>query len=752
MRLIDIQRRTQQCSNHHHTGHNRQWRNKEDMDDINGIPPDISPILIETIKAQKKLLNLILKHCKQQSNNVTGINTAATVAATTTTSTITAISHNNSNQSEGLSGEGIKNDILHRMEQQEQKDKEQQILNSIPPSIKVQAKVTSESINTFIERLNLEEQKSKNYKRGSSTCNSNDLEIYDSITISSMIFCLEVVQEIENKLILRLAAILITSSIIHQTNNIYDVITFLLSRTRSRTSTTSKFMMKQVIDSVNNCSGCCENTNVTSVINDLLLLEIWHIFTFMKLWNKNKDYEPTIIVTLRYLEEQKGLGTINITTPSSLSSLSEFHGDAYKKGLDLFLMLSSSSSTTTISSFNNASANNYNQFPNHKLLMNEKRNIRDIALKHGDKEIQRLDKILKCINDCIEIIVPRFAGHEEPVKNNDRDNHSINSAPTSSANGNLNQVSGSGAVIDNNDGDNDDNNKDEIDWEDGDDDELFFTSQNDESKTIHNKERFNQTNHIAAVEHSIAMMKETGALNQDGNLQVMVDFSSSSALRSDTVDSNFGSGTAGGGTNGESEEKHASIQLAKTKLNKCIKCLSDRHQPRLDAWVNALISADNMTTTITQRSDSELLSNNYDVRNDMNNASIVLLPLAMREKKALIVRTLTEYKSKVVSALALAAKLGVQTNHGTSEIVNDETPSERVNGRTDYQHQVATLPATTVQQSTIKSNIVPWQQALGIQSSGGRQIKKVESLSSPLVKRKKNQNAKSRLQIKLRKS
>ena len=60
---------------------------------------------------------------------------------------------------------------------------------------------------------------------------------------------------------------------------------------------------------------------------------------------------------------------------------------------------------------------------------------------------------------------------------------------------------------------------------------------------------------------------------------------------------------------------------ARELLNKCVNLLLDRHQPRIKSWLNALISADNMTSSAVYKSARETRPTNVNV---------VLLPESAR--------------------------------------------------------------------------------------------------------------------------
>jgi hypothetical protein len=115
-----------------------------------------------------------------------------------------------------------------------------------------------------------------------------------------------------------------------------------------------------------------------------------------------------------------------------------------------------------------------NQYQSHyqqqKLLVIERRHICDVSIKYGERENKQVEKILNCINDCMETIVPRFVDATRSdsyanVKPTDKSNfvsfttESSNCVVgTSSTTGTGNDVTAATAATDGNDDTNDNNN------------------------------------------------------------------------------------------------------------------------------------------------------------------------------------------------------------------------------------------------------------------------------------------------------
>ena len=273
-------------------------------------------------------------------------------------------------------------------------------------------------------------------------------------------------------------------------------------------------------------------------------------------------------------------------------------------------------------------------------------------------------------------------------------------------------------------------------WEDGDDEKILLMPQQQQ-------ENQNKSNHISAVEHTLAMMKETGALNQEGGLQINVNFSSS--LSNPLTNSPLSGDTS-------NDLGNELVQTAREKLIKCVKLLTSRHEPRLNAWVNALMSVDNMTVTTTTKA----VERNAGISNDTDDISpsVVLMSLSSRKKKVLILQMLKESQARVTRALALTAKLGIQSqienttsgsqpNHDIGHL--EDTKS--INIDDDNNVDQGKLESKT-KDGCAKVDLIPWQQALSIQSRTSMEGRRVVSLP---MKRKKKQIGKSRIQIKLRK-
>ena len=723
--------------------------NGEALIDINGVPADVSPLLVQTIKAQKKLATLIAKHQKRRQSTTTS-STSTRTARTRTTATNSNHDQIVNNNGDG-DGDHVKDDILNRMQRQEHKQQQEQLMNELPLEIKTQKETVIQSMEVLLNRLHLEETKRNRntthrdcgHDRDDQRGDQHD-DLHQSITVAILIFIFDLVQDVDNKIVLRHSAMSIASEIICQTHQIQDCRLFLVSN----------YPIKKLIDSISRTSAIGSsysnnrrqsnnghNYHYHSWMKNQMLYEIWKIYTLFSKQNKKsfrtnnrqQQYNTKIIVTLRYLEEQKGV----------------VDSDSSKHNLNVKVNANGRFSSTfeeELMLLSNSIHNGHNHQQRSNSVIMEKRRIRDIAMKYGKKEQIRIDRIISYINHWTEVMVPRFAvrsKHDPCSMNDDLNDGVVSERPK--------QQDVQNHVIDNHDHDNnqdrdkcgsndnnsdDDDDNDDIDWEDGDDEKILLMPQQQQ-------ENQNKSNHISAVEHTLAMMKETGALNQEGGLQINVNFSSS--LSNPLTNSPLSGDTS----NNLGNEL---VQTAREKLIKCVKLLTSRHEPRLNAWVNALMSVDNMTVTTTTKA----VERNAGISNDTDDISpsVVLMSLSSRKKKVLILQMLKESQARVTRALALTAKLGIQsqienTTSGSqpNRDIGNLEDTKSINIDDDNNVDQGKLESKT-KDGCAKVDLIPWQQALSIQSRTSMEGRRVVSLP---MKRKKKQIGKSRIQIKLRK-
>ena len=150
-----------------------------------------------------------------------------------------------------------------------------------------------------------------------------------------------------------------------------------------------------------------------------------------------------------------------------LSHLSEKYGDLYPKFCVAFLFLEQ---RCTFSRDTSPSDTN-----NNAITMPDLRRLRDIAMKYGDREIEKVEKLIKRAHACLDVLVPRMGASPETA---------IASVPSTRS------------VIE------EDEEDDDIEWEDGDEES--------------NEEVID---HAEAVERTLAEMVSAGGL-QGGNLEI----------------------------------------------------------------------------------------------------------------------------------------------------------------------------------------------------------------------------------------
>mmetsp|Transcript_12 Transcript_12/g.15 ORF Transcript_12/g.15 Transcript_12/m.15 type:complete len:520 (+) Transcript_12:65-1624(+) len=165
--------------------------------------------------------------------------------------------------------------------------------------------------------------------------------------------------------------------------------------------------------------------------------------------------------------------------------------------------------------------------------MADLRRIRDIAMKHGQKQCKIVEKMLQRSYAYMNVLMPRI-GLDDQEQINGEDAVSY---PEQECAKNVNE-------------DDDDDDNDGVDWEEGDDDAAAET-------------------HAAAVEQTLALMYSTGGL-QGGNVEIKLN------------------------GHGDGKNTNQRVEHAKEKLQKIVSLLSTKHLPCLSTWVNSLSQSDNL--------------------------------------------------------------------------------------------------------------------------------------------------------------
>lgn len=209
------------------------------------------------------------------------------------------------------------------------------------------------------------------------------------------------------------------------------------------------------------------------------------------------------------------------------------------------------------------------------------RKLRDFALLHGPKEIQKVRKLLDRADECLEILVPRIEGVRRP-------------SPSSTSGGNGQSVYGENGDDGNINGDEDSSDGDDIDWEDGNEIEK------NGAKPASNE----QNVHLSAVEITMAAMEKTGSTLFSGGL-LEIDFD----RRVDDEECGNNDGVVSG-----SDNLSSNVNKARGKLEKIVQKLSNRHLVRLSAWLDGLRNSDNLVVRVESASLVSLSPGNNDLR------------------------------------------------------------------------------------------------------------------------------------------
>ena len=339
--------------------------------------------------------------------------------------------------------------------------------------------------------------------------------------------------------------------------------------------------------------------------------------------------------------------------------------------------------------------------------MIELRKIRDKALMFAEKEVNRINKVLKVMDSCFDILFPRF-GHQFYA-------HESSGDETAAAEPNKSDNYTESIFVA--DDEEDEDIDDDIDWEDGDENgvsESKTTSSLNVTNAAIDPINTNSEDRLTRVERTLAVMKQSGALRNDGTLEVELGNDSQTSGRDLE-------GSSTEFANDDSEKKEES----RKKMSKCVEFLTTKVQ-KLSLWIEAILSADNMTDASRIRSSS----NCSNIKRDAS--SVVLLPESIRKKKATVTKMLVHAKDSVTRALAAEARM--KKSHNQSVEANEESDARRQD-----EHK---------EENESSTGITSWQEALGVNHQTEANLIKALSLPKHVQKKKSH---KSRLQIKLRK-
>jgi hypothetical protein len=230
--------------------------------------------------------------------------------------------------------------------------------------------------------------------------------------------------------------------------------------------------------------------------------------------------------------------------------------------------------------------------------MGSLRLLRDVALGHGEEEIRRVDKLILRAHKCMDVLVPRIGKSDvlTPITPH--------------------QSTGSHQSDDEAD-------EDDIAWEDGwdDDDNAYAETGNGEDRG---------DSHALAVERTLETMESIGGLKGGG---LELDFS---AINPDPCLAERLS----------LPQATSELLVARERFSKLVGFLSDRHLPRIRAWLEGLSRADRLQFPSPQ-------------------SSLVLMPPDKSQKRAELHQRLITLKEQVSSILESAARLGL--NNGNKQ-------------------------------------------------------------------------------------
>jgi hypothetical protein len=251
------------------------------------------------------------------------------------------------------------------------------------------------------------------------------------------------------------------------------------------------------------------------------------------------------------------------------------------------------------------------------------RRIRDLALQHGSKEIQRLEKLLAKSHACLEILVPRM-GQE----------HTATSAATTTPTPTRATNSQEEKMEKHHDDDGEEES--DIDWEDG--DKELEQDERELMATSHVQHQHHHAHHLLAVDRTLAAMESAGGL-RGGELEIDMTTTAMTTTTSPVA----------------AQQDSRTLE----KLRKLVHLLVDRHLPRLSLWLDGLTNADNLV---------------------LKSSALVLLPPASTERRQQLVEKLSELKRSVSSILSSAAKLDKETTESSLDGVHStqsSAPQER---------------------------------------------------------------------------
>lgn len=268
--------------------------------------------------------------------------------------------------------------------------------------------------------------------------------------------------------------------------------------------------------------------------------------------------------------------------------------------------------------------------------MANRRKLRDFALLHGQKEIQKVGKLLDLSDECLEILVPRIDGIRRPSRSWKRQS-------ISGGNQDLGRGLEEKKQVENQEKSRPDNTNGDVDYSESDDDDDIDWEDGDEVETNNKILAIGEQNlHLSAVESTMAAMEKTAGntLFSGGRLEINFD------QRVDDEDDV----RTGNETHVPDENK------ARRKLEKIVQKLSTRHLVRLSAWLDGLRNSDNLV--------------------HVDSASLVSLSPAKDELRRELISRLSALKQDVSTVLSSASRLSIRVQDGMN---NDRAQTPEAN-------------------------------------------------------------------------
>eukprot|EP00559_Dactyliosolen_fragilissimus_P003112 CAMPEP_0184867236 /NCGR_PEP_ID=MMETSP0580-20130426/25590_1 /TAXON_ID=1118495 /ORGANISM="Dactyliosolen fragilissimus" /LENGTH=368 /DNA_ID=CAMNT_0027367383 /DNA_START=996 /DNA_END=2098 /DNA_ORIENTATION=+ len=257
------------------------------------------------------------------------------------------------------------------------------------------------------------------------------------------------------------------------------------------------------------------------------------------------------------------------------------------------------------------------------------RKTRDLAMKKSPKTCAKIKEILLLADNCFHALVPRIGiPHSTSSPTNCNDSYHKDEDVNA-----------------------DKEDEDFVDWEEG--DHIHSTDvpvntlvhqktnadSNSNGQITHHNNGFDdeRKDHLAAVEHSIAVMQQSGAIKAGA---LSIDFDGNDNILSTSMIS----------TSSPNQEKSAVDQSkieqhSMNTLKKCVEVLSNRYLPRLIKWIDGLRLADNM------------VSHNASTSSSTN--SLTLIPNNQRKLRKEILHQVNNTRRDVERTLRSASRLNL---------------------------------------------------------------------------------------------